>query len=233
MHAEKLQSLIYRGYGKAARYIGTFYDFIRPNAAVMPLQGQGFDGMAAYDNDLVFDLDTAEPYQQVPVSLNAEDFNYSKPNKYGKPLWYGVFDAQASKVGDYLKGEAGTLFIATMQRNLPILLVECNRTIAIWRTQQQAGVGAIGYGGNTAATETVLMSGWPASLLIAGRGERTEQYLPGDKKQPNWLLLLPSYLGVVIQNADIITDDLGRRYVVSAAELSDLGWRITCLQVVA
>jgi hypothetical protein len=33
-----------------------------------------------------------------------------------------------------------------------------------------------------------------------------------------------------LQPADLLTDDLGRNATVSAAELTDLGWRVTAKQ---
>src|ERR1700722_19714522 len=62
--------------------------------------------------DLLFEL---------PVSLNAEDMKYGKPNKYGKPTWYALVDGTNLEVGDYFVGPEGTFFVATLQPLLPIL----------------------------------------------------------------------------------------------------------------
>jgi hypothetical protein len=35
---------------------------------------------------------------------------------------------------------------------------------------------------------------------------------------------------VILRPSDLLTDDLGRNAVVAAAELTDLGWRITAKQ---
>jgi hypothetical protein len=40
-------------------------------------------------------------------------------------------------------------------------------------------------------------------------------------------LLLPAFPGVVLRQADRMTDDLKRNFILSAIELTDLGWRIT------
>ena len=158
---------------------------------------------------------------------------YGKPNKYGHPTWFGLFDGALTKPGDYLTNASdGTFFIAAQQQALPILLVQCNRTINVLRPQQQAGVGALGYGGDTAANETTLMTAWPASVLQGTKGEKGDAILPGDVRSPWWAILLPAYPGVTLRAADIITDELSRRYVISSAELSDLGWRITAMQAV-
>jgi hypothetical protein len=45
-----------------------------------------------------------------------------------------------------------------------------------------------------------------------------------------WTVLLPSHPGVVLRLADLMTDDLGRNSIVSGAELTDLGWRLSVKQ---
>jgi hypothetical protein len=42
------------------------------------------------------------------------------------------------------------------------------------------------------------------------------------------VILMP-VAGVDIHMDDIITDDLGRRYVASSVEITDLGYRITAM----
>ena len=174
---------------------------------------------------------TGSSYSSQFVSLNAEDMKYSKPNKYGKATWYALFDATSAQVGDYFSGDGGTFFIAAMQLLLPILVVECNRVITVWRPQIETGADGE-YGGNTVANETALMTGWPCSILQGTKGEKNESNLPGDTRSPWWTILLP-YGGVQILPNDIITDDLGIRYVVSSPELTDLGWRITAMTAIA
>ena len=171
------------------------------------------------------------PYTNQFVSLNAEDMKYGKPNKYGKATWYALFDAKNAQVGDYFVGPAGTFFIATLQLLLPILVVECNRVVTVWRPQIETGADGE-YGGNTVANETALMIGWPCSILQGTKGEKNESNLPGDTRSPWWTILLP-YGGVQLLPNDIITDDLGIRYVVSSPELTDLGWRVTAMTAIA
>ncbi|PUA19584.1 hypothetical protein [Glaciimonas sp. PCH181] len=209
MDSTTLQSRIYKGYGKAALRIGPINTVYRASSAISS-QGNTVTTLNA--------------------SFNAEDMKYGRPNKYGKPTWFGLFDGTLVDVGDYLIGPQGTFFVAAMQLTLPILMVECNRTINILRPQQQTGIGQVGYGGDTDANETILMQGWPASVLQGTKGEKTEIGLPGDVRTPWWAILLPSFSGVVLRSADIITDELSRRYVISSAELTDAGWRLTAMQ---
>lgn len=211
MDSTTLQTRIYKGYSQAAKRIGPVYSLYRPTSAANPIASATLLGT-------------------LNASFNAEDMTYSRPNKYGKPTWFCLVDGTQTRVGDYLINNTQTFFIAAMQPTLPILAVDCNRKINVLRPQQQSGFGAQGYGGDTAASETSLMTGWPASVLQGTKGEKNEVNLPGDVRNPWWQILLPSYPGVIIGTSDIITDDISRRYIVSSAELTDLGWRITAQQ---
>ena len=211
MDGATLQKRVYRGYAIAAPKIGLANDLYRPSSALNPL---------AAGNKIT----------TLPASYNAEDMKFSKPNKYGKPTWYVIVDGAQTRVFDYLKGPQGTFFIAAQQAILPILAVECNRTINVLRAQQESGIGAQPYSGNTSATESILMQQWPASVLQGTKGEKSESALPGDVRMAWWQILLPYFAGVVLRSDDIVTDDLNRRYVLSSVELSDLGWRCTAMQ---
>lgn len=211
MDAAKLQTKIYKGYGLAAKRIGPLNTVYRATSAIAAM---------------------GQTVATLNASFNAEDMTYGRPNKYGKPTWYGLFDGTLVNVGDYLVGEQGTFFVAQMQLTLPILMVQCNRTINFLRAPAPAGVGALGYGGITAANEQVLMTGWPASILQGTKGEKGDAVLPGDTKTPWWNILVPAYPGVVLRSSDIATDDLNRRYTISSAELTDAGWRLTAMQAV-
>lgn len=210
MDSTTLQNRIWKGYGKAALRIGPSFNLFRPASATSPF--------------------ASGPLTTLNASFNAEDMTYSRPNKYGKPTWFCLVDGTQTQVGDYLSNATQTFFIAAMQPTLPILAVECNRTISIFRPQQQTTAGVNPYGGTVDSNQTVLMAGWPASVLQGTKGEKDGAVLPGDVRLPWWAILLPAYPGVTLMTADIITDDINRRYIISSAELSDLGWRCTCMQ---
>lgn len=210
MDATKLQSKVWSGYAKAAKRIGPVYQLFRPSSATNPFQ--------------------YGPLGSLNASFNAEDMTYGRPNKYGKPTWFCLVDGSQVQVGDYLTNATQTFFIAAMQPILPILAVDCNRTVNVLRPQQQTGVGAVGYGGDTDANETPLMTGWAASVLQGTKGEKNEVNLPGDVRNPWWQILMPAFPSVTIRTSDIVTDEIGRRYIVSSAELTDLGWRMTVQQ---
>lgn len=204
-----IQARIWSGYAKAAQRIGASYQFYRPSGGTFP----------------------GGPTSALPVSLNAEDMKYGRPNKYGKPTWFALFDGTSVQAGDYLVGPQGTFFVAAMQPVLPILVVECNRVASFIRASQPTTLGAQGYGGMTHETEAAYASGVPCSILQGIKGEKNDAGLPGDTRLPWWSILVPAVVGDV-RYGDLIEDDLDRRYVVSSAELSDLGYRITAAQAV-
>ncbi len=214
MDGTTLQGKVYAGYAKAALRVGLSCSHYRPLAAT--------SAVIAVANQLT----------SLTASFNAEDMTYGRPNKYGKATWYCLADGTQLQVGDYLVQPSGsTFFIAGMQPLLPILVVECNRIVNVYRPQQQPGFGAQGYGGNTVAGQTQTVAQFPASILQGTKGEKSITALPGDVRMPWWAVLMPIIPGATIETDDIITDDLSRRYVVSSAELTDLGWRITAAEV--
>jgi hypothetical protein len=70
------------------------------------------------------------------------------------------------------------------------------------------------------------MTAWPGSALETGRMVKGDTKLPGDVDMPLWDILLPSITGTLLTQADILVDETGRRYRVSGAELTTLGWRL-------
>jgi hypothetical protein len=210
MDGATLQNRVYYGYTQAALRIGLTFSQYRPLTA-----------STALGNLL----------RTMPASFNAQDMKYGKPSGYAKPLWYCLADGRLLKVGDYLTAASGTFFIVAMQPLLPILAVECNRTVTVSRPQQQTGVGAVGYGGNTKSNQTAIVTGFPAALLLAAKAEVNTVKLPGDGRAVAYQLLLPPIPGAVqLKNDDIVEDDLRNRYVIFGAELTDLGWRCTVME---
>jgi hypothetical protein len=210
MDGTKLQAKIYKGYGQAAKRIGFDYQQFRATSASNPLMSTAL--------------------QTLPASFTT-NFNYSAPNKYGQATWLGLFDARTFQPGDFLVGHQGTFFVAAMQDTLPIYCVQTNRVVSVLRVGMDPGVGLGGWAGDTPASEAPLMQGWPASVLQGTKGEANPANLPGDVRTPWWAILMPAWPGIVLRTSDIIRDELGRKYVISSAELTDMGWRCTAMQV--
>jgi hypothetical protein len=213
-----IQARVYAGYAKAARVIGIAYDQYRPLSASMPLGNKIATVKMAVDS--------------------GKQYTFNSPNEYGDPTWLALIDDATVQTGDYLIGNNGgynsnTYFIAGKQFLLPVLAIECNRLVHVVRQQSVSAVGAVGYGGNVAAHEVDVLGTasamWPASILFGGKAQAALN-LPADVKSSGWRVLLPPSAVWVIKAGDFITDDLGRRYAIDGAELTDLGWRINAVE---
>lgn len=215
MDAATIQAKIYAGRAKAAQRIGLDCNQFRPLTASAPLGNQVGTLMAAF---------------------NSGDNTYRNPNLPGDAIWYGDFDGRQTLPGDYLVrvADSQAFYIAAQQQLLPIICVECNRSVHIVRMQAPASVGAVGYGGVTAGNETDVLGTasalWPASILLGGKSQQAAG-LPADVRNSGWRILLPPSVPTVIKAGDLITDDLGKRYAIDGAELTDLGWRINAQEV--
>ena len=214
MDAAGIQAKINRGAAIANRYLGRPYAWYRPRGAGNPL---------APGNRLgTLRIDAKSDY----------GFAGTRPSLHGKPVWAALFDWGSAAVGDYVVGKAGTFFVAAMQEHVPAAMVACNRVLTFARPGSQQP-GAKYYGGDVAASEVTLLTGWPAALLQGPKGVNGPTGLPGDDRMPwsaVWLPVLP----VQLRTGDFATDEqaMQMRYEVSGAENSDLGWRLTVAEMV-
>jgi hypothetical protein len=203
-----LQDRISRGMGVAARKLGTPFIVYRPTQAANPLSSR---------NRVI----------KLYASFNAEDDRFRKVSGFGKPVWWGVFDASYTRPGDYLVGESGTYFICAQRPLLPVQCVSTNHVVQILRAATPVTGG---YSGFSAATATQIIEGFPASLLETGaRGSEADVRT---QKFGGWSLLLPA-LPATPQVGDVVIDDASMTYMVGAAEQSALGWRLLVRQVAA
>jgi hypothetical protein len=212
MDAARIQSLVYKGRGKAALRIGLLCDVIRP------VEGDPRMNVVA----------------TIHAAFNARNPNYIKPNLYNYPVWFGDFDGSVTCPGDYLvrKSDGQIWFIAAQQQLLPIVLVNCNRALQLLREPAAAGVGLQPYSSLAGITppEPETSQTWPCSILIGGRTQAGAG-LPSDVKQAGWKILLPPSFQLTVEAGDILLDDLERRFAVESAERSDLGWRLIANEV--
>ena len=213
MDGPSLQAKIYGGYAKAAQKIGLPYDLYRPLSAASPLGNKVSTLNAAFSS--------------------TPDYKFSKPNEYGDPVWSALLNDATTLTGDYLIGNNEKFFIAGKQFLSPVLAIECNRTVKIVRQADETNIGVVDYGGSVPSKEVEILGTtgayWPASILIGGKSQKGIN-LPADTKQAGWRILLPPSVPVVLTYSDMVIDDLGRRYVIEAAELTDLGWRIAAVE---
>jgi len=210
MDGARLQSIVHRGYGIAAKNIGLPTSHHRPSSATEPVSPSTLIGTIKA---------SFPPY--------GKDFQYGMPPKHGDPLRNGLFDATSVRVGDYLVSSEGTHFVAAIDHVQPPLCVRCDRALTFVRPQGAEAIGLGSYGGNTDATEDPYMVGWPASLNLGGGGKGGKAGdLPADGAGSMWEILVPAWGGLEIRTSDMIEDDLGRRYTIGGSERSAFGWRI-------
>jgi hypothetical protein len=211
MDESRLQDRISWGLNVAARSVGVPTDAYRPSDTSEPLR-------------------PANRFLRLRAAFSNVHGAFERPNTYDHPLWNGVFDAAYTHVGDYLVQRCGTWFIAAQQSLMPVLCVRADRVVSFTRPAAPAASGVNTYGGVTAATNTPLLTNWPASITSASPAGIPSAGLPGDPSVSHWTVLLPAYPGVVLQFSDLMADDLGRNAVISSAELTDLGWRLSVKQ---
>jgi len=204
-----LQNAYIRLNVKWAGKLGSVYNQYRPTSGTNPTGQQ-------------YQIGSVEALFDASISLG-----FNAPSKYANPLFAAIVNPAAVQPLDYLIGAEGTFFVASTEPLKPILCVNCNRIGTFFRpTPGAAGPGY--YGGDKASSRTTLMTGVPLSQLQGTKGERNAaEQLPTDSRLQWSEILLPAFPGVTLRQADRLTDDLGRNFVVSAVELSDLGWRLT------
>lgn len=214
MDGATIQARVNSGYAKAAQRTGLSYSLHRPTVPT--------------DDPLAATLLT------LPATISpSSSFNFRSPGGFSDDEWFALLDKNLAQAGDYLAGNGQTFFIGAMQFLVPAIVVECNRLVRIVRQASSTTVGAVPYGGATAATEAPVLGAvgalWPASVLIGGGRGRSGE-LPASAAQVAWGIKLPAS-APTINTGDVAIDDLGRRYQIQGAELTDNGWRITASEV--
>jgi len=95
-------------------------------------------------------------------------------------------------------------------------------TISITRQNQNNALGTQGYGGVLATNESIIATGIPAHIQADRQGTRPQSGLPADAAgQSIWKVIFKAAKGLV-QDRDIITDDIGRRFQVISADWGPL-----------
>jgi hypothetical protein len=210
-----IQARVFYGYKKAAQYLGAPFQQFRATSTTNPLTGPALSTLnAAFDQD--------------------PKFSFKAPSGYAKAIYFGLFDGTSVQVGDYLVNAAqGTYFVAGYEPIKPMLCVQSNVVASFFRPAADTLPGYTPvYGGRTEASQTSLMTGWPISCLQGTKGENnaTSGRLPGDVRTPWWIILMPTYPGVLLRSSDRMEDNLGRAFTISSVEVTDLGYRMTAVQ---
>lgn len=111
-----------------------------------------------------------------------------------------------------------------------------DRVISIYRQATELAPGNVGYMGQNRTTETLLFSGIAASIqATASRATRS-----GDDRQPYdapgpvvWNIIVPFSTAPLggLKTRDIVVDDVGDRYQVSAAYPDGVVWKLASLRL--
>jgi hypothetical protein len=211
MDAAAIQAKINRGAAIAAQKLGETCTWYRPLDALRCVVSEAVMGTILCYFDPSF------------------QFTAKAPNLYGKPVYGALLDRTKTLPGDYLSAPSGVYFIAGQQPLLPTIAVQCNALVNITRPAGAIPLtpGINAYSAETAATDQPLMTGWPASLLQGGRTQTSRADLPGEVQNKGFTGLLPYWPGVIFRTADRVSDTTtGKMLTISAAELTDLGWRL-------
>lgn len=211
MDAHQLAAKVNQGNGKAAKRLGGTASHYRAASPFSPLD--------------------AQPLRELSASFTT-DYGYMRAARFGQATRIGIFDAAGFEAGDILVSTEGTFYVAAMPLLQPILCVRAERLVSVRRTTPAGSdAGLQDYGGTTAANEKLIMSGWPASIVLSRSGEHSPLKLPGEMRSAWHSILMPAFRDLSLHTGDFVTDDAGHRFVISGTELTDMGWRLTALQV--
>jgi hypothetical protein len=214
MDGVKLADRLAYGAGCAARRAGFLHDAYRPDGPVKP-------------------VDLARRFLRLCVAFVLPGGAVGAPAGFAVPYRQAWADWSYLRAGDYLAGPEGVAFIAMIEPPKPMLVVMTNAVVDLVRPAKPVLAGLNQYGAITPGTETVLLAGFPASLLVGGVGDRTRVGLPDDTRVPGFITMLPVVAGVTPQVADLMLDEHGRKYVVTAVETLNAMWRFSLVQAVS
>ncbi len=206
-----------RGFALAAARLGYGLAQYRPVAASRPVSGVPLSVVTGY-----FDP--------------TKGLSYREAAAWGKPVVELVASSSGLAVGDYLVVQADpalptlsveTAFVSRIEPARPMLAVLCNAVLDLLASGSTARQSAIGYqppADPAAATDIVLASGWPASVLVKTRsGEAPPARLPTDVRSASYEVLMPLVPGVAVTAGLRARDASGQHYHLVAVERSAYG----------
>ncbi len=213
MDGLRLADRLAYGAGCAGRRVGFLHDAYRPAGPCEPLELEN-------------------RFLRLCVAFVLPGGAVSGPSVFGVPFRQAWADWSYLQAGDYLAGPEGVVFVASIEPPKPMLVVMTNATLALVRPGALGQAGLTGYGAVGPGTDMPVRSGFPASLLAGGTGDRTRNGLPDDTKVPGFTALLPVVDGVVPQVADILINERNERYAVTSVEEMAGVWRLSAVQAV-
>jgi hypothetical protein len=214
MDGVRLADRLAYGAGCAARRVGFLHDAYRPDGPVAP-------------------LDLVRRFLRLCVAFVLPGGSVAAPSGFAAPFRQAWADWSYLQAGDYLAGPEGTVFVAAIEPPKPMLVVMTNSVVRLARPAAPVLDGLNPYGAVLPGTQTMLLTGFPASLLVGGVGDRAKAGLPDDTKLPGFTALLPAVRNVQPHVADILMNERDERFVVSAVEQVAGAWRLSLMQAVS
>lgn len=214
MDGVKLADRLAYGAGCAARRVGFVHDAFRPDGPEAP-------------------LDPAKRFLRLSVAYALPGGSVTAPSGFAAPFRQAWADWSYLRPGDYLAGPEGVVFVAAIEPPKPMLVVMTNAVVTLMRTSAPVLAGLNPYGASTRTTETVLVRGFPASLLVGGGADRARTGLPDAVRLPGFTVMLPVVAGVQPSVDDVLMDETGGRFVLTAVEYAGAVWRLSLVQAVS
>jgi hypothetical protein len=205
MDGSTIQDRLSKAWGSIARQIGQPYIVYKPSSNAYPVASR---------NRVI----------KLNASLSAAKAGPPGVLGYGGVLWRGTFDSIYTNAGYYLVSNDATFFVASQWPLQPVQCIRTTDTITIARTSVTPA-GA--YSGFVANLAEQLIVAWPASLMAGS--VHIGGALP-EARFGNWTAYFP-LLPNAPQVADVLTDLQGRSFVISSAQLTSLGWRLSMRQI--
>jgi hypothetical protein len=210
-----IQAKVAFGLGKAATALGAPCPWYRPSGPGQVIAAANSLGT------LQVLLDTSAGVPQLV------------PEAFEKPAeWFGAFDTTGVQAGDYIvaapatDGVTSPFFVAALDWFRPARLVRCNNVVTVCRPPLSARSGLNPYGANTLASETAVLTQWPAAITTMLRVARGDVELPGEAGVGRWTVMLPTSVPADLRTSDIVILQDGARAIVTTSELTPLGWRL-------
>lgn len=198
MDGTRLQSLIYRGYGKEAKRTGTSY--------------------AVYRGTTMTPIDPANLQFSLPCSFIADE-KMSVSIKYQTPTWILRADGSQLEVNDILVGDFGTFYVASKQPNLPMEAVRCNSTVSIGRVDYAVMNGVL------QPEITNYAVGLPMFKQFRREDIRRDPTTGEEigNAVTHWRAFIPLTNGT-LQQGDIMVDEDSIKYTVDAPDFTSAGY---------
>lgn len=220
MDQARVDYLSNKGFMKAAQRVGSSTTQYRPSQLTAPMAQVYATFMAAFSRDAAF--------------------SFTQPLTWGRPNGIGLFDTTDVQTGDIVVNNGDTFFVSRKEAFRPAIVILCNRVVSLFGSlgtapQNDALSGSTAcplagvqsdYGTSFSGGANAAASGWPCSILLSGRGDRSASGVPGASRASTFQLLLPELPGGVFpQPYSNIRDDLGNTYRIDSVEVTQYGIR--------